>query len=291
MAWGQFVSGYSYGLAEELHLASFEIYRTYDTPLLIEGQRPAPGTHRHFPDRIPFMANPKLFRVIDHAVTRFSLIEDGDRILVGASGGKDSTALIEYFALRMLRRSGPQFSVTAMHIASEMSSPLNDELLSRFEQWKVPLITKKVAVLGRIKAGQRMNCWWCSTQRRTEINSFAVREGYNKIALGHHLDDILETLLMNALVKGVLSTMPPSLAYEKYPVTLIRPLCLADIPMIVRHAEASGYINSTCTCAYQDNSGRKNARRKLEALTDGRYAEKRKLFDALSHVKLDYLPK
>ena len=135
-----------------------------------------------------------------------------------------------------------------------------------------------------------MNCWWCSTQRRTELNEFAIREGYNKIALGHHLDDILETLLMNALSKGELSTMPPRLKYEKYPVTIIRPLCFADIPMIVRHATDAGYIMSTCTCTYQDNSGRKDARRKLDALTDGKYEEKLKLFAALRNIKGAYLP-
>jgi len=236
------------------------------------------------------MANPALFRVIDHAVEKYAMIEEGDRILVGASGGKDSTALVEYFASRLIRRFGPRFSVTALHIASDIGSPLDPVLAARFAEWGVPLVTEHVDVTGRLKPGKKMNCWWCSTQRRTELNNYAMREGFNKIALGHHLDDILETLLMNALVKGELSTMPPRLTYEKYPVTIIRPLCLADIPMIVRHATAQGYISSTCTCSFQDNSGRKKARGKLEALTGGRYAEKRKLFDALSNIKSAYLP-
>ncbi len=235
------------------------------------------------------MANPALFRVIDHAVQRYSMIEEDDRILVGASGGKDSTALVEYFASRLVRRSGPRFTVTALHIASDIGSPLDSRLAARFAEWDVPLVTEEVNVTGRLKPGNKMNCWWCSTQRRTELNNFAMKEGFNKIALGHHLDDILETLLMNALVKGELSTMPPRFTYNKYPVTIIRPLCLADIPMIVRHATAEGYISSTCTCAYQENSGRKKARSKLEALTGGRYAEKRKLFDALSNIKSGYL--
>lgn len=135
-----------------------------------------------------------------------------------------------------------------------------------------------------------MNCWWCSTQRRGELNDYAMANGFNKIALGHHMDDILETLLMNALTKGELSTMPPRLSYDKYPVTIIRPLALADLPMIIRHADERRYIRMTCTCDYQENSGRKDARRRLEALTLGRYDEKRKLFDALSRVKTQYLP-
>jgi tRNA 2-thiocytidine biosynthesis protein TtcA len=236
------------------------------------------------------MANPKLFRVIDHGVSEYNMIEEGDRILIGASGGKDSTALVEYFGSRMKRRGGPAFTVTAVHIATEIGSPLSPEIVERFAEWGVPLQTITVSVLGRLKPGKTMNCWWCSLQRRTELNEFAMREGYNKIALGHHLDDILETLLMNALVKGVFSTMPPRLAYEKYPVTVIRPLCFADIPMIVRHATENGYISATCTCNYQNNSGRKTARSKLEALTDGRYDEKKKLFESLRNINTEYLP-
>lgn len=239
------------------------------------------------------MANPKLFRVIDHAVAEYNMIEPGDRILIGASGGKDSTALVEYFGsrlVRLARHGGPRFEVAAFHVATDIGSPLVAELAARFRAWGVPLYTITISVLDRLKPGRTMNCWWCSTQRRTELNEFAIREGFNKIALGHHLDDILETLLMNALVKGELATMPPRLKYEKYPVTIIRPLCLADIPMIVRHATEHEYISSTCTCSYQENSGRKEARNKLASLTGGSYEEKCRLFEALRNRKADYLP-
>ena len=135
-----------------------------------------------------------------------------------------------------------------------------------------------------------MNCWWCSTQRRTELNNYAMEHGYNKIALGHHLDDILETLLMNALYKGELSTMPPRLKYDKYPVTIIRPLCFADEQTIIAHARRCGYKSITCTCDYQNNSARKEARKKLEALTGSDTAQKRKLFESLKNIKSEYLP-
>ncbi len=236
------------------------------------------------------MANPRLFRIIDHGVSEYSMIEEGDRILIGASGGKDSTALAEYFAARMKRPAGPRFEAAALHVATEIGSPLAPKLSDLFGEWGMPLHQVGISVQGRLKPGRKMNCWWCSTQRRTELNEFAMREGFNKIALGHHLDDILETVLMNALTKGELSTMPPRLAYDKYPITVIRPLCFADIPTIVRHAEERGYISSTCTCTFQDNSGRKEARSRLEALTRGSYADKRRLFEALRNVKHDYLP-
>jgi tRNA(Ile)-lysidine synthase TilS/MesJ len=231
---------------------------------------------------------PKLFRVIDKAVYDYKLIEEGDKILVGASGGKDSSALIEYFADRK-KQGRDQFSFTALHVDSCLGESLSDKLKAEYEKWGVELVVIKADVLARLKAGKKMNCWWCSTQRRTELNNYAVENGYNKIALGHHLDDILETLLMNMLNKGELSTMVPRLKYNKYPVEIIRPLCLCDENSIIAHATQQGYKSVTCTCSYQENSGRKEARSRLAALTKSA-EEKRRLFESLKNIRMEYLP-
>ncbi|WP_029410480.1 tRNA 2-thiocytidine biosynthesis TtcA family protein [Treponema pedis] len=235
------------------------------------------------------MANPKLFRTIDRAVFDYKMIEENDRILLAASGGKDSTALAEYFSMR-IKRSNPKFTVHAMHIASDVAPEFSSEIIKRFDEWNIPLTVKKISVLGRLKPGEKMNCWWCSSQRRTELNKFAMENGFNKIALGHHIDDILETLLMNSLQKGILATMPPVLKFDKYPVTIIRPLCLADLSMIIRHAEEAGYICSTCTCTFQENSVRKTARSRLAGLTGGSYKLKINLFNSLKNILPKYLP-
>ncbi len=235
------------------------------------------------------MANPKLFRTIDRAVFDYKMIEENDRILLAASGGKDSTALAEYFSMRQ-KRPNPKFTIHAMHIASDVAPAFSQEIILKFKEWNIPLTVKQISVLGRLKPNEKMNCWWCSAQRRTELNKFAMENGYNKIALGHHLDDILETLLMNSLQKGILATMPPVLHFVKFPVTIIRPLCLADLPMIIRHAEETGYICSTCTCTFQENSARKTARSRLELLTGGSYKLKINLFNSLKNILTEYLP-
>lgn len=235
------------------------------------------------------MSRPKLFRIIDKAVFDYKLIENGDNILVGASGGKDSSALIQYFSDRK-RQKREEFNFTALYISSGISPPFSDELLETFKNWNVDFKSISIDVLARLKPARTMNCWWCSTQRRTELNNFAIKYGYNKIALGHHLDDILETVLMNALQKKELSTMPPRLSYAKYPVTVIRPLCYADEKTIIKHAHDEGFVKSTCTCSYQANSGRKEARSRLAALTDGNVQQKRNLFLALKNIKTNYLP-
>ena len=235
------------------------------------------------------MPQPFLFRVIDKAIYDYNMIQDGDKILIGASGGKDSTALIQYFANRK-KRSNSNFSFTALHIQSEITPPLNPQLEILMNSWNVFPETLTVNVLERIKPGQKMNCWWCSTQRRKELLDYAIKNGYTKLALGHHLDDILETLLMNMINKGELSTMAPSMQYKNYPLTVIRPLCYADVSSIIKHGEEHRYINTTCTCTYQDNSGRKEARSRLEKLTDGDVQKKQRIFASLKNILPEYLP-
>lgn len=233
--------------------------------------------------------SPKLSSLIDKAVFDYHLIEKGDRILIGASGGKDSTALIKYFADRA-RRPDCAFEYKALFIKSDFAPDFPEGILSIFRQWEVPFEQLNVNVLERVKPGQKMSCWWCSTQRRTELLNYAISNGYNKIALGHHMDDILETLIMNMLNKGELASMPPSLKYDKFPVTVIRPLCYVSVERLIAEAEQGGYAGYTCTCDYQDNSGRKEARAKLEALTDGDQAKKERLFASMRNIQPLYLP-
>ncbi|MCQ2575962.1 MAG: tRNA 2-thiocytidine biosynthesis TtcA family protein [Treponema sp.] len=232
---------------------------------------------------------PKISSLIDKACFDYNLIEKGDRILIGASGGKDSTALIEYFSNRS-KRPDCGFEYKALNIQSDFAPPFPQGILKLFEEWKVPFESLKVNVLERVKEGQKMSCYWCSTQRRTELINYALQHGYNKIALGHHMDDILETLLMNMINKGELSTMTPKLKYENYEITIIRPLCYILEDHLIEHAVEGGYSGFTCTCDYQENSDRKKARQKLEQLTDGDSSKKEKLFYSLKNIQNEYLP-
>lgn len=233
--------------------------------------------------------SPNLSSLIDKAIFDYNMIEDGDRILVGASGGKDSTALIEYFS-RRAKRPHCNFTYKALTVQSDFAPPLPAGITALFSTWNVPHETVRADVLARLKPGRKMNCWWCSTQRRTELLNYAVANGYNKLALGHHLDDILETLLMNMLGKGELSTMPPKLAYDEYPVTILRPLCYVSVDTLIEHAKREGYYGWTCTCSYQNNSGRKEAHKLLQNLTGGENAKKERLFASLRNIRTSYLP-
>ena len=233
--------------------------------------------------------NPKISSLIDKACFDYSLIENGDKILIGASGGKDSTALIEYFSQRS-KRPDCNFEYKALFIKSDFAPEFPKGIINLFNDWNVPFETINVNITERVKDGQKMSCYWCSTQRRTELLNYAIKNGYNKIALGHHMDDMLETLLMNMLNKGELSTMPPKLKYDNFPVTIIRPLCYISENRLIEHAEKNGSSGFTCTCNYQDNSTRKKARKLLEQLTEGNLSKKEKLFASLKNVQKEYLP-
>lgn len=232
---------------------------------------------------------PRISSLIDKAVHDYAMLSDGDRVLIGVSGGKDSTLLAEYLAMRT-KRAGASFTITAVNIQSDFAPPFPQEIAALLDGWGVPFKTIRVDIQAQVKAGKKMNCWWCSTRRRGELLAAALQGGYNKIALGHHMDDILETLLMNALEKGELDTMLPNFAYSKYPIRVIRPLCYVSERRIKEYAASRGWTEYTCTCNYQSNSARKTARHALEALTGGDDKKKAMLFKALHNINSAYLP-
>jgi len=134
-----------------------------------------------------------------------------------------------------------------------------------------------------------MNCYWCSTQRRTELLQYAMENGFNKIALGHHLDDIIETFFMNLCAKGELNTMPILLKYRKYPVSLIRPLAYLEERQIIECAEAQNILKAACTCPYGINSGRRDIRQRITSFTGNSGAVKRRILGALASGDRDLL--
>jgi len=223
------------------------------------------------------------------AVLERKLICEGDRILIGSSGGKDSTVMA--WALSGLKRAAKiNYELLALHVSNDFSDEVKKTVLAaHLEEWGIPYRELAVPVIGRLKEGRKMNCYWCSTQRRTELIKFAVENGFNKIALGHHLDDIIETFFMNMTGKGVLSAMPIHLAYRKYPVSLIRPLGYLEEKQIIACAAELDILGDVCTCAYGMNSGRREMRERIAVFTRNSGAVKRRILSALSSGSADLL--
>ncbi len=234
-------------------------------------------------------ARTTIAKLVEVALRRYGMIGEGERVLLGASGGKDSTTL----ALDLAKKRAwwpVRFELSALHVETDLGERRDlGPLRAIYEGAGVPFETIRVPVVERLKPGERMNCYWCSTQRRTELIRYAMANGFTAICLGHHLDDIVETLLMNMLHKAQIATMPPVVRYVKYPLKVIRPLALCEERQIVAYAREAGFLSNTCTCGFDGASRRKEVRAKLEALTGGSSALKRNLFASMSDVRDEYL--
>jgi tRNA 2-thiocytidine biosynthesis protein TtcA len=234
-------------------------------------------------------ASAVIWKLTAKAVLERNLISGGDRILIAASGGKDSTVMA--WALSALRPAVEEnYTLEALHISSDFCACCKKSVLSeRLAEWGIPFTDLFVPIIGRLKEGEKMNCYWCSTQRRTELLRYALENGFNKIALGHHLDDIIETFFMNMTAAGKLSTMPMLLKYRKYPLSLIRPLAYAEERQIIACASEKNILKAACTCPYGINSRRQDMRERIVGFTGNSGAVKRRILKALSSGDKDLL--
>ena len=183
-------------------------------------------------------------------VVEYGLIEDGDKILVGLSGGKDSLALVELLAKRA-RIYKPRFSVVVAHVVMKNIPYQSDMayLKEYVEAWGLPFVLYETEFDASTDT-RKSPCFLCSWNRRKALFTIAQEHGCNKIALGHHMDDILETLLMNITFQGTFSSMPPCLVMKKFDMTIIRPMCLVHESDLAALALLRGYRKLVKNCPY-----------------------------------------
>lgn len=233
----------------------------------------------------------RLYQKVGKAIQKYGLIDAGDRILVGLSGGKDSFALLDLLAGR--RKYNPvKFELAAIHVSlKSMPYQVDVEYLREFaESRNVPFIHETINL--DLSAEDANNpCFVCSWNRRKVLFDLASEQGFQKLALGHHMDDAVETLLMNMAFQGTISSMPPALELFDGKLKIIRPLILCSETEVKEYAQISGFRGEVKRCQFEKKSKRKDIRELLTRLTELNPQARTNIFAAMSHVQPEYLPK
>ncbi len=234
----------------------------------------------------------ELSRAVGRCIGDFDLIEEGDRVMVCVSGGKDSYTLLELLE-RARRRAPIHFELLAVHLDQGQPSYDGEPLArwleaSGFEHRILREDTYRI-VTDKIDEGATY-CALCSRLRRGILYNAAQELGCTKIALGHHRDDALETLLLNLMFTGSLKAMPARLTSDDGRNIVIRPLLYCAEPTIARYAELRGYPILPCDlCGSQDGLMRQQVKQLLTQLEALAPKARQSMLAALANVKSSHL--
>lgn len=212
----------------------------------------------------------KLLHYVSKAIHDYKLIEKGDRVMVCLSGGKDSYSMLKILNMIRLewRNTFEIFSFTL-----DQSQPGWDD--SHMRNWltdnKIPFEIETrdtYSVVKRVIPEGKTYCSLCSRLRRGNIYRYAEENGFNKVALGHHRDDLIHTLLMSILYAGQIKSMPPKLLSDNKKHIVIRPLVYCQETDIKAYASEQKFPIIPCTlCGSQENLTRKKVKKLVEELT------------------------
>lgn len=217
----------------------------------------------------PSAVEKKLLHYIGKGIADFNMIQAGDRVMVCLSGGKDSFTLLSILEL-LRQRSQQKFSIFAFTL--DQSQPgWDDKALHRWLQERnIPyeVLTRDTYSIVKEKIPEgNTYCSLCSRLRRGIIYRYAEENGFTKIALGHHRDDLIRTLMMSILYNGDLRSMPPKLLSDNKKHIVIRPMCYVQERDIITYAMEQQYPIIPCTlCGSQDNLARKRVGKLIEQL-------------------------
>jgi tRNA 2-thiocytidine biosynthesis protein TtcA len=234
----------------------------------------------------------RLRRQVGKAIADFGLIESGDRVMVCISGGKDSHAMLEI--LMALRESAPiDFEIVAVTLDQKQPG-YPEEVLPRYlETLDIPyyiLERDTYSVVRSVIPEGKTTCGLCSRLRRGTLYGFADQIGASKIALGHHRDDIVETLFLNLFFGGKLKAMPAKLKSDDGRHVVIRPLAYCKESDLARYASEMDFPIIPCNlCGTQENLQRQEIKKMLQDWERSYPGRTETIFRALGNVAPSHL--
>lgn len=229
----------------------------------------------------------KLLHYTGKAISEFEMIKTGDKVMVCLSGGKDSFTMLSILRL-LQQRSNNKFKLFSFTLDQAQPGWNDTKLKSWLAEHKVDHVVHKEdtysIVTEKVPAGNTY-CSLCSRMRRGIIYSYAKKHGFNKIALGHHRDDLITTLLMSILYNGKISGMPPKLLSDDKQNIVIRPLAFCQEKDIAEYARLKEFPIIPCNlCGSQENLMRKHTKKLIDELAERNPKVPSNILHALSSV-------
>lgn len=230
-----------------------------------------------------------LQKSITKADKRFRMLEEGDRILVAVSGGKDSLSLLDLLRRRQAT-SRVHYTLVAGHIRTDAHCG-RAVPLAWLESWcaeqGLPLALSDIVVADALKTTEKSACFVCSWHRRKALFTLARSLGCNKLAFGHHGDDVAETVLLNLLYASRIEGMAGKSSFFGGELTVIRPLLLVEERDLAAFAQASGFPIQGEACPAGEGSQRSQVKQMLRELETGRHRIKRSIFRAVDRYETE----
>jgi len=235
----------------------------------------------------------KIFSRIDKAIWEYKLVEKDDCILVAVSGGADSMALLQLLRDRVWIYA-KNVAIKAVYIdlgfadRADWRCGIMDDYFRRLGV-EGKIIRTDIGPYAHSDENRENPCFLCSRIRRKKIFEAAGELGCNKIAMGHHKNDIIETLLLNMIFSREISTMPPKLAFFQGKYHIIRPLMFVEEYMLKRYVNEHQVPTFGTDCPTDGNSKRQYVKELLDKMESDFYGTKENIFASMKRVKTDYL--
>jgi tRNA 2-thiocytidine biosynthesis protein TtcA len=234
-----------------------------------------------------------ILKKVGKAIADYDLISDGDRIMVAMSGGKDSYTLLHI--LEILRRKAPiKFTLLAVNIDPDFSGYQTNIIEDHLKEGGYDYEMVKTNIYETIEnhiEPKTSYCSFCSRLRRGVIYNKAVEYGCTKIALGHHMDDFIETLLLNQFFTGEIKAMAAKLVSDDKRNVVIRPLVNVEEELIIKYSQMNEFPIVCCCCPVcgTEEMMRKNVKKLLNELKQKYPGVKRSMLKSLSNVNERHL--